>query len=536
MTSTPIKQTIDTELDPQQEYRALLRSIRYTEGFGLLFIQCSPAEGVRLIERAQKDLPEKHIIDLSLTEPIENLYEKVDSLSCGQPIDVLFIRGIEYSLYEYEKNRLWNDDDQRLSYSETGVPQLLQHLNLNRERFHDEFPFHFAFLVPQFALKYLIRRSPDFFDWQSGVLEFPMAQDELQLEFYQLAHEEWNNDFWNSSTETCRERLLKLKALLDEPFLADTQRANLFFNQGNTFTVLKEWEEAIISFEKSLKLDPDNSKLWHNKGMVLNNLGRQEEAIESFNNALQLVKFASTYFHKGIALRKLGRYEEATADYDKALELESSNQHEIWNEKGISLQALGRYKEAIDSHFKASEIKKDDPTSWLNLRILLELDGNSYKQGEMLQDLGRHQRAIVSFDKVLSMDPKHFRAWYRRGISLNKIQLYSEAVASYDKAIEFKPDYSEAWTNRGNSLGNLGRYDEAILSYGKAIELDPNNSNAFYSKARSYAIQLNLEGTITNLSQAIALKPGEYRALARQDPDFNVLRGMEAFEALISEP
>jgi hypothetical protein len=152
------------EIDPEEEYQALVRSIRWTDGFGLLFVQCSPAEGERLIARAREDVPEKSIEVLPLTESIDNLYDLVDALPNKDHIDTLFIQGIEHSLYEYEKTQLWDQPEEQYNYGEKGVPRLLGHLNLARERFRDNFKIFFVFLVPKFALKYLIRRAPDLFD------------------------------------------------------------------------------------------------------------------------------------------------------------------------------------------------------------------------------------------------------------------------------------------------------------------------------------------------------------------------------------
>ncbi|NJN38236.1 MAG: hypothetical protein HC790_05065 [Acaryochloridaceae cyanobacterium CSU_3_4] len=103
MTSTSFDHHLDTQVDPQKEYRALIRSLSYTQGFGLLFVQCSPVAGERLIAKVQEDLPKKRIEVMSLTEPIETLYDQVDSLYGNNPMDVLFVQGIEHSLYAYEK-------------------------------------------------------------------------------------------------------------------------------------------------------------------------------------------------------------------------------------------------------------------------------------------------------------------------------------------------------------------------------------------------------------------------------------------------
>ena len=55
------------------------------------------------------------------------------------------------------------------------------------------------------------------------------------------------------------------------------------------------------------------------------------------------------------------------------------------------------------------------------------------------------------------------------GLSLSDLGKHDEAIASYDKVLEIKPDDHEAWYSRGNSLRTLGKHDEAIASYDKAI-------------------------------------------------------------------
>lgn len=172
----------ETELDPQKEYRSLIRLISYNRGFGLLFVQCSPTEGERLISQVVNDLPNKTIEVLTLKNSISNLYEIIDKIPEKDQLDPLSIQGVEHSLYEYEKEQVWNDSNERRNYSQKSIPRLLGHLNLGRERFQDNFKFCFVFLVPKFALKYLIRRAPDFFDWHSGVFEFVMDAKRLQQE------------------------------------------------------------------------------------------------------------------------------------------------------------------------------------------------------------------------------------------------------------------------------------------------------------------------------------------------------------------
>ena len=91
---------------PETEYKAIVRSLKRTSGFRLLFVECSPAEGTKLIEKIKQDIPQKKIEVLRLNEPTNNLYNLVATLPNRQDINILFVTGLENSLYEYELNKL----------------------------------------------------------------------------------------------------------------------------------------------------------------------------------------------------------------------------------------------------------------------------------------------------------------------------------------------------------------------------------------------------------------------------------------------
>ena len=43
------------ESEDRETYQALLRNLKRREGFGILFVRCSPAQGVTIIDAVQKD-------------------------------------------------------------------------------------------------------------------------------------------------------------------------------------------------------------------------------------------------------------------------------------------------------------------------------------------------------------------------------------------------------------------------------------------------------------------------------------------------
>jgi Flp pilus assembly protein TadD len=115
---------------------------------------------------------------------------------------------------------------------------------------------------------------------------------------------------------------------------------------------------------------------------------------------------------------------------------------------GNALDNLGRYEDAIASYDEALKFKPDDHAAWNN-------------RGIALGNLGRFEDAIASYDEALKFKPDDHAAWNNRGIALGNLGRFEDAIASYDEALKFKPDKDAAWDNRGFALGNLGRFEDA---------------------------------------------------------------------------
>ncbi|NJO49286.1 MAG: tetratricopeptide repeat protein [Leptolyngbyaceae cyanobacterium RM2_2_4] len=525
MKSEAIDWDADLSADPGEEYQALLRALRRTRGFGLLFVRCSRSKAKQLLQDINKDLPQKSIKVLRFEQSIinGNLYKQVEEyLGSSKLTDILFIQGLEFSLYDYEETQRrlsgWSSDD-TYSYSWKGVPHILTNLNQQRERFRDNFNTCFVFLVPLFVFKYIIHRAPDFFDWRSGVYAFSSDPETLEQESQRIIganHEE----YLRLIPQQRYQKLLRIQELLEEKHQTSERRAQLFFEQGNLFMVTQDNEAAIASYDKTLDFKTDDYEAWYNRGIALCNLERHEEAIASFSKALKLKPDKhEAWYERGKALRRLERYEEAIANYDNALRLKP-DYYEAWYGRGRAFRWLGRYEEAIASYDNALKLKPDYCKAW-------------YSRGRSLKRLERYKEAVDSFNEALKLEPDNYLAWYNKGNALVFMKRYEEAIASYEKALEIKSDKSEAWNNRGNVLAILGHYEEAIESFDKSLEYSPDDARAFYNKACCYAVWRKPEKVIENLQRSIHLNPNKYREMARTDSDFDSIRDDERFQALL---
>lgn len=169
----------DLMMSREDEYQSLLRTLKIIDHFSLLFVRCSPSNSTNLICRIKEDITNKAIGILKLEQSIDNLYDIIGEFYRQNPVKILFITGIEKSFYDDIKP---NYNGKSYFYQKSSVPRVLGHLNLQRERFRDNFDFCIVFLVRSFGLNYFVHRAPDFFDWRSGVFNYNQKEETVKLE------------------------------------------------------------------------------------------------------------------------------------------------------------------------------------------------------------------------------------------------------------------------------------------------------------------------------------------------------------------
>lgn len=435
MTYTLTKWDESVDTDPQDEYQNLVRSLTWINGFGIFFIRCSPAKGDQLIEQIAKDVP-KTIKVLTLEEPIKELYNLIDWIPDKEEIDVLIIKGIEKSLIEYIRPGYGGQGDY---YNVDSVPRILGHLNLQRERFRDSFDFSIVFILPLFAFKYFIHRAPDFFDWRSGIFEFPTQETLLHDEIDYLLGGSISPEKLKSLALSDQEHhrlVLELNSLAED-CTSVASNCLVQFIKGHCSSLRNDHEKVLASYEQILLLNPNDHEAWYIRGLSLHYLGRQADAIDS---------------------------------YDKALNI-NPNYHEAWFNRGISLFLLNQHEEAIMSHNKCLQIDSQNDEAWV-------------ARGMSLAILGRFEEAITSYNEALHINPSYCRAWQNSGVALAMLGRYEEATISFNQALEINPNDYLTWSNHGNALGYLGLYEEAMTSFEQALMIKPENKFTLQNRER----------------------------------------------------
>ncbi|NEQ41153.1 MAG: CHAT domain-containing protein [Okeania sp. SIO3I5] len=571
--------------DEQEIYLTLKRDLSWREGFGILFVKCSPVQESLIIGKVKQDIPDKKIEVLKLEHSIDNLYDLIAEKVKDNPINVLFISGIEKSLAleDYIKRTL---EKPKISHEKGSVSYLLGHLNWQRERFRDDFNCCLVFIVRKYTLKYLVRRAPDFFDWRSGIFEFPVDKEIDLLQHYvpferyleQEKQRKVSEDFslfYQKKDIDTQEYVLLLEKLLlleyenngDLKFLYSVIKSNVDKLDNFFAELLQQWiidtcsevsleeKEAIAGIVESLCIDISRFPL----GRLSNILEIAITGLESILNFHPRETFpkqwATTLHNLGYVYsnrifgEKAENLEQAIGYYQSALQvriredfpedwattqnnLAIAYTQRIRGERGENLES------AISAYFRALEVRicKYFPVDWAKIKNNL---GNAYIErikGDKRENL---EQAINCFYQSLKIyTKKNFpEDWattqnnlgnaYRERIRGDKWENIEMAIACLEKALEVytKQDFPFKWADTQNNLGNAYR---ARIRGDKAENIE-NAIAAFQMVLEVYTkkdLPLQWADTQNNLGNA-------YRARIRGDKAENIENAIAAFQMVL---
>jgi tetratricopeptide (TPR) repeat protein len=181
--------------------------------------------------------------------------------------------------------------------------------------------------------------------------------------------------------------------------------ANEWFEEGRAFLNQSNYDDAILAFDKAIKLEPQYIDAWKGKGSAYLRQEEYAEAVKAFDKAIELdPQLPLVWSNKGYALLRLGRYDEALQAYDKAIELDPEYGGG-WDGKGHVLCYQGKYDGAIQAYDKAIELyllAKEE-----------SLAANAWNsKGVAFSGLGRNDEAIKAYGEAIKLDPQALVSWY----------------------------------------------------------------------------------------------------------------------------
>ena len=134
---------------------------------------------------------------------------------------------------------------------------------------------------------------------------------------------------------------------------------------------LKNFDAAIESYEKALKIQPGYADAYYNMGIAYKNKGNLEAAIDCYNQALKIKPdYAEAYNNMANALKDNGNLEAAIDCYNQALKIKP-DYSAAYNNMANALEDKGDLETAIDFYNEALKIEPDYDEAMSNLLSLL---------------------------------------------------------------------------------------------------------------------------------------------------------------------
>ncbi len=254
-------------------------------------------------------------------------------------------------------------------------------------------------------------------------------------------------------------------------------------------------EASLRAVDQHLKNNPDDASAWNTKGVFHAQKREFGEALRSFDRALKLEpELAPAHTNRGRVLLALGpeKAHDALRSFDSALKL-TPDDVQILHDKASALHALNRTDEELACVRRISELAQNEWSVWVRI-------------GDIELELGHFEPAIKSYDTALELKDDLAPAFIRRAIAFGMLEQWKEAIKSAETATKIEPDNSEAWLIRGDVHLRAGKHNSAMKALKKASELDPENASVENTMGMVAYKDGKLKDAVKHLRRAIIRK------------------------------
>jgi serine/threonine protein kinase/tetratricopeptide (TPR) repeat protein len=232
--------------------------------------------------------------------------------------------------------------------------------------------------------------------------------------------------------------------------------------------------DAVLSYQRTLELDPGNANAYVGLGAAYDLLGRTTEAEQAFHHAIDI----------------------------------SPQCWNCYNALGTYLDKHARYREATQAWQKVAELTPDNVWGYMNV-------------GVAYFNFGQFEKAGEYFRRGLQLAPDNADLYSNAGTVSFFLGQFAEDVAYCKKAIELKPQKYDYWGNLADAYRMMpGESNNAEAAYKRAIHLaeteltiNPVDADVLSSLALYYARTKDSSHAREYLANALKEKPGDVDVL-----------------------
>ena len=253
--------------------------------------------------------------------------------------------------------------------------------------------------------------------------------------------------------------------------------------------------DAQLCCRQALAAEPDHAETLHLMGLLHLKAGQYDHAIEWIDRAGRQDPRTDYLGSLGIALEQQGLNSEAVKALDRALQLRPDDiALRIYH--GNALAKLDRFLESLVSYQRVLKLNPVHPDA-------------VFGSGCVLLKLGRLDEALSYIDLRDQMHPNQAVVLEQRGLVLFGMKRYEEALSNFLRAHALNPTNHETCNNIGSTLQLLSRDGEALEWFDKAIALLPDCMTALVNKAFTLTQLRRLDEAFATFRHAQSIDPDD---------------------------
>jgi tetratricopeptide (TPR) repeat protein len=267
--------------------------------------------------------------------------------------------------------------------------------------------------------------------------------------------------------------------------------------------------KTIESYKTALESKPDDVEICRNLGIIYLDKNQTDEALLYFEKAIRLQPHtAEHYINYAHALKKMSNIDEAIEFFKIALDLDQDN-YKIYDELGDLFIKIENYIEAIQCFKVSLEIKSDDP----------DLSEKIYKAyiylGDALTEVEKYDAAVQCCEEALEFRPDDPRLLLNLAVALEKNGKKDNLFDLYDKILKVNNKNNknhlliklEALTNLSTIYFETGNFDKLIECSKKMLDTAPTLAGAYLNMGNAYKEKMHIETAVDCYKKALKLNP-----------------------------
>ncbi len=232
-----------------------------------------------------------------------------------------------------------------------------------------------------------------------------------------------------------------------------------------------EFQGAIADYEQVLKDYPSDEGALFNQALCYLQIHRPDSATLTADRLLnQAPKFYRAYMLKAQICLEQKDTINALRQIDALLALRPA-EASAWKLKGQYALQKGQYQLADSLLTTAIRYEKGIYESFL-------------LRAEARHALNQFGNALLDYDKVIELVPKHFVAHYNRALLRALVGDDNRAIDDFNFILSVEPDNTLARYNRALLREQTGDYHGAIKDYSVLIKAYPNFLFGYYTRSR----------------------------------------------------